>query len=195
MKQTNSKSQLILNTALQLFMAHGYRAVSLERIASESGITKMTVYRYFANKDILIEAVLMERDKNFRASLESYINKSSLGIDGLKAIFDWHQQWFSEKTFRGCMFINAISEFSNEKRNLFSITKHHKKMIENIIEKNLLGLVSKDKAALLASQINMLLDGAIVSVQTDMQDNPASIAWSMAEHLIKLEMTASTTAT
>lgn len=184
MTYQNPKSQRILDTALQLFMAHGYRTISLDRIASVAGTTKMTVYRYFANKDILIEAVLLQRDKQFRQALEDYINPYPAGIAAIKAIFDWHELWFQEKNFRGCMFINAVSEFADENRRFVHIAQHHKKMIENLIEKNLLSDFSKQNAAQLAIKINFLLDGAIIATQMQSHPNAAKNAWSAAKKLL-----------
>lgn len=43
----------ILDTALRLFAARGYAAVSVEEIAEASGVTKGAVYHWFAGKDDL----------------------------------------------------------------------------------------------------------------------------------------------
>lgn len=192
MANTRSKRQTILLAALQLFMRHGYRAVSLDRIASESDTTKMTVYRHFANKDCLIEAVLAERDQSFRAALDNGINGYPCGLERLRAVFDWHDEWFAEKTFRGCMFMNAVAEFSGEQANIVAIANQHKKMIIHILAENLLALMADNKAAQLATQLNMLLDGAIVAAQISHSKSPAATAWQAAEKLIKLAAEAST---
>lgn len=188
MSNNNDKRGKILHTALQLFMKHGYRAVSIDRIAEVAGTTKMTVYRYFSSKDILIEAVLTERDRRFREDLEDYLSNKPQGLDKIQAVFDWYHQWFQENTFRGCMFINAIAEFSGEKASIIHLTQHHKRMIGKLLQHHLSALTDKDKAITLAAQLNELLDGAIVSAQIGNREQSAATAWSMAEKLIKPEM-------
>lgn len=41
----------ILATALELFAAHGFQAVTVEQIAADAGVTKGAVYHWFADKD------------------------------------------------------------------------------------------------------------------------------------------------
>jgi hypothetical protein len=40
-----SKRQAILDTALSLFRAYGYRMIGIDRILAESGVAKMTLYK------------------------------------------------------------------------------------------------------------------------------------------------------
>lgn len=44
----------IQDVALQLFESHGYRSVSVERVAAEVGVSPSTVYRYFGTKEMLV---------------------------------------------------------------------------------------------------------------------------------------------
>lgn len=44
--------------AHQLFMQYGLRSVSMDDIASSLGISKKTIYQYFADKDELVDAVV-----------------------------------------------------------------------------------------------------------------------------------------
>ncbi|MET7773359.1 TetR family transcriptional regulator [Nocardia sp. NPDC005366] len=44
----------IQRVALDLFEEHGYRAVTIERIAHEAGVSASSVYRYFGVKEMLV---------------------------------------------------------------------------------------------------------------------------------------------
>lgn len=46
--------QQILDVALDLFIAQGYDATTMEQIAEQAGIGATTLYRYFPTKDLLI---------------------------------------------------------------------------------------------------------------------------------------------
>ena len=48
----------ILNCALQLFAAHGYDGVGIQRIVAAAGVTKPTLYHYFGSKQGLLAALL-----------------------------------------------------------------------------------------------------------------------------------------
>src|SRR3982074_1681456 len=48
----------ILTKADELFMQYGIRSVSMDDIATQLGISKKTIYQYFADKDELVDAVV-----------------------------------------------------------------------------------------------------------------------------------------
>lgn len=49
-----------MSAALELFVDRGYVATRLEDVASKAGVSKGTVYLYFANKEELFKAVVRE---------------------------------------------------------------------------------------------------------------------------------------
>ena len=52
------KRAAILDAAQRLFLSHGYERVSMDQIASEAGVSKLTVYSHYGDKDSLFgEAV------------------------------------------------------------------------------------------------------------------------------------------
>ena len=50
--------QSILQTALKLLMERGYAGLSIERVASEAGVGKTTIYRRYASKEELAVAAV-----------------------------------------------------------------------------------------------------------------------------------------
>lgn len=65
----STKYQDILKTAHHLFWKHGIRRVTIEEVCREAGVSKMTFYRYFSNKEELARVVL---EKLFDESVEKY---------------------------------------------------------------------------------------------------------------------------
>lgn len=62
--QDASVKELILRTASQLFMEFGYDQISLTQIAQASGVTKASVYYYYANKADLFTAAVIQMMTN-----------------------------------------------------------------------------------------------------------------------------------
>src|SRR2546423_1755971 len=62
--------QRILDAARSHFYAHGLERASVEAIAAEAGVSKMTVYSHFASKEGLFEAVVRERTERVVAGPE-----------------------------------------------------------------------------------------------------------------------------
>src|ERR1035437_6658165 len=61
-------NERILETADRLFYLRGIRAVGVDTIAAEIGISKRTLYNHFPAKDALISAYLARRFKQVPAS-------------------------------------------------------------------------------------------------------------------------------
>src|ERR1700681_3838155 len=55
----------ILAAARELFYRRGIHAVGVDAIAEAAGTNKMTLYRHFASKDVLIAACLRELQQDF----------------------------------------------------------------------------------------------------------------------------------
>jgi len=54
------RRQQYLHTALALFTAHGFHGVSMDQLVAEAGGSKATLYRYFASKEELFEAIIAD---------------------------------------------------------------------------------------------------------------------------------------
>jgi len=52
------KQASIVQAALDLFLEQGYGATSMDSVASQAGVTKQTVYRYYPSKEELFTAVM-----------------------------------------------------------------------------------------------------------------------------------------
>lgn len=55
---TDRKRAAIVNAAVEEFIASGYDATSMDRIAARAGVSKRTVYNHFENKEALFAAIL-----------------------------------------------------------------------------------------------------------------------------------------
>lgn len=52
------KAERILNVGWELFLSRGVESVSMEAIAAEAGVSKVTVYKYYPDKATLFEAAV-----------------------------------------------------------------------------------------------------------------------------------------
>lgn len=55
------KRAAILEAAKRLFPLHGFDGVSMDQIAAEAGVSKLTVYSHFSDKDTLFMAAVREK--------------------------------------------------------------------------------------------------------------------------------------
>lgn len=52
------KRAAILDAAKRMFTAHGFEGVSMDQIAAEAGVSKLTVYSHFGDKETLFSAAI-----------------------------------------------------------------------------------------------------------------------------------------
>jgi TetR/AcrR family transcriptional regulator, mexJK operon transcriptional repressor len=64
----NSKAESILAGAKRAFLTGGFGAVSMDTVAREAGVSKATVYAYFAGKEELFGAVIERECEHYFAS-------------------------------------------------------------------------------------------------------------------------------
>lgn len=105
-----SKRELLLDTAERLFYSDGFHATGIDRIVSEAGIARMTLYNHFDSKEALVEAVLARRYERFLADLRSAVDAAAAG-EAVAALTDCHCHWLETASSRGCIVIRAIAEF------------------------------------------------------------------------------------
>lgn len=68
-KKINKSQEAILQAGKSLFWKYGVKRVSVEEISKEAGISKMTFYRHFKNKNEVIEKIMK---RLFEWGLEEY---------------------------------------------------------------------------------------------------------------------------
>lgn len=57
-KRTGLKKQKVIKSALALFKQKGINRTSMDEIAAHSGVSKLSIYKYFENKQKLITIIL-----------------------------------------------------------------------------------------------------------------------------------------
>jgi AcrR family transcriptional regulator len=163
----------IIAAARDLFYRHGIRAVGVEAIADAAGTNKMTLYRHFESKDALVAeylrglavekhdiwaAIEAAHPGNPRAQLEAWLVEAAGHVSDPKS--------------RGCALANAaveLPEKAHPARCVIEQCKQHSR-------ENLAGLCRRAGAQqpeLLADQLFMLLEGALVCTQAIGHEGPA----------------------
>lgn len=65
--------EMVLDAASQLFMELGYEPVSINMIAERAGVTKASVYYYFANKAELFTTAVIEMFARIRMRTQAFL--------------------------------------------------------------------------------------------------------------------------
>lgn len=71
----------IISKASDMFLKLGFKSITMDDIAGEMCISKKTIYKYFCNKEILIEESTATMHKEIRQIIESIISKNYNAIE------------------------------------------------------------------------------------------------------------------
>ena len=153
----------ILETADRLFYLQGIRAVGVDTIAAEIGISKRTLYNHFPSKDALISAYLARRFVQPRPS-------DKPPVEQILGTFDALERRFAAKDFRGCPFVNAVAELGSEDKSVRKIAIAFKES-RRLWFRDLLLQMGVGNAEALATQLAVLVDGCIA--QDLVRNDPA----------------------
>jgi AcrR family transcriptional regulator len=145
----------ILDTAGRLFYGQGIRAVGVDTIAAEIGISKRTLYNYFPSKDELIVAYLSRHFIQAKASDRPLLEQ-------ILRYFDWLERWFATDTFRGCPFVNAVAELGDPTHPGAKMAVAFKEQRRLWLRDALARLNVADPDGL-ATQVAILVEGAIIA--------------------------------
>jgi AcrR family transcriptional regulator len=172
----------ILEAADQLFYGRGIRAVGVDTIADEIGISKRTLYNYYPSKDALIVAYLSRRLVPLEISDRS-------PLDQILGAFDRLERILAGKSFRGCPFVNAVTEVGDEVRDAARLAVTFKERRRTWF-RDLLSRLNVADADGLATQLAILLDGAIATGLVRRDPAMARSAREAAQVLVQAAMKA-----
>jgi AcrR family transcriptional regulator len=166
----------LLGAATHLFCKNGINATGIDAIIHEAGTAKTTLYKLFGSKTNLVHAVLESEGKQWR---EWFIGAMESGGGDAQAklmrIFPALKSWFGEERFYGCPFINAVAEHDKDQKQFRAIAMRHKKVVLAHIEK-LAAEMGAAEPELLAHQLALLIDGAIVAAMVSRNPGVADAA-------------------
>ena len=71
----------IINKAKEMFLRLGFKSITMDDIACEMCISKKTIYKYFSNKDALIEESVELVHKEVHETIEKIVSKNFNAIE------------------------------------------------------------------------------------------------------------------
>jgi AcrR family transcriptional regulator len=146
----------IMQAADRLFYRNGIRAVGVDTAAAEAGISKRSLYDTFPSKDALVAAYLRQRVQPLPAS-------DLPPVAQVLALFDQLHTRFATGDFRGCPFVNAVTELAADCETARAIAADYKRGRREHIA-SLLAAAGAAEPDLLAGHVTLLFEGAIASM-------------------------------
>jgi AcrR family transcriptional regulator len=169
----------ILETIDRLFYRQGIRAVGVDTIVAELGISKKTLYRYFRSKSEMIEAYLRGRFRPLP------VDSDKPPAEQILSNFAWLERSLSsKKEYRGCAYLNALAELGDDERESRDLAASFKES-RRLWFRDLLSKLDVDDPDTLATQLSLLIDGAYSAMLTRKDPSSTRAAIAAARVLLK----------
>jgi AcrR family transcriptional regulator len=174
----------ILAAAGELFYRHGIRAVGVEAIAEAAGTNKMTLYRHFPSKDVLVAEYLRQFASTADACWDRFVQAHP--GDPLGQLLAWLEEMARHLVApegRGCALANAAIELPEKDHPARRVIEEYKReqrarLVRMCEEAGL------SDAEMLADELHLLLEGARVTAQSVGTEGLAARLLHMGKALI-----------
>jgi AcrR family transcriptional regulator len=174
----------ILAAARELFYRRGIHAVGVDAIAEAAGTNKMTLYRHFASKDVLVAACLTELTLEFDVAWDAIAAAHEGDPKGQLLAWLRHVCAFKEyEAERGCALANAAVELPDKDHPARRIIREYKTAARERLIRLCRGAKLADPERL-ADEVFLICEGARVTAQSVGSDGLSARLWGMLEALI-----------
>lgn len=187
----NKKEEAILVSATELFSKFGYHAVGIDLIIKEANVAKMTFYKFFPSKNILIKKTLVRRSLFLQKKITCNADAYRTPIGKIKSIFNWYEEWTTSSDFNGCMFVKASEEFPDPGSPIKqAVQDHNDWLINYVIE--LLGDLNMKNIHKVARYIVIVLGGLSVNININNEKKLTDLrfSWLCVKQLVELNQKA-----
>ncbi|HTO81058.1 MAG TPA: TetR/AcrR family transcriptional regulator [Methylomirabilota bacterium] len=178
----------IRQTARELFYRRGIRAVGVDEIVTQAGVTKPSLYRSFSSKDELAAAYLRDYDaefwKRFDASVAAHPG------DPRAQLLDYLRGLAGRSTrrgYRGCGMTNAAVEYPDAAHPARLVAEGSKRELRRRLRQmsEAMGAADPDQ---LGDGLLLLLEGVYASGQLFGEGGPAGSIVEVADQLIEASL-------
>ena len=174
---TRPARERILLTAHDLFYRDGIRSTGIDAVIELARVTKVTFYRHFNSKNDLIVAYLEYRHERWMRWFTAALQRHG---GTLQALVPTMAEWFRSPEYRGCAFINGVSEIAPALPQVTEITRRHKAEMQQAIAAL---LPASRRRETLARSLALVVDGSIVQAQ--FRSDPEAVLRDLRQ-LVKL---------
>ncbi|CAB3825707.1 TetR/AcrR family transcriptional regulator [Achromobacter dolens] len=174
----------IRKTAREMFYRDGIRAVGVDAIVNQAGVTKPSLYRSFSSKDELAAVYLRDYDAEFwgrfNAACDAHPGDPQAG---LRAYLSGLSVRAVQNGYRGCGLTNAAVEYPEAGHPARVVAVEHKVELRRRLAAMAAEMGAPDPAKL-GDGLLLLIEGAFVSSQLFGEGGPAARVADMADLLI-----------
>jgi len=182
-----SPRERLLKAADELFYAEGINSVGIDRIIERADVARASLYSTFGSKDQLIRGYLERRMEISRQRLQAAAEAHADPREALLSVFGVQAETFARPGFQGCAFNRATAEAAPGSA-AYEVPRAHRRWLHDFFA-GLAAAAGAPEPGLLASQIQLLYDGAMLAASLDGDTGVAAATRAAAGALLDAALT------
>lgn len=149
-RRPDARPEELLDSALTVFGERGYRATTLEEVARHAGVSKGTVYLYFASKDDLFRAMVERNVIGLLERAETRVREhTGTATDLLEQVIRamWAAMSQSQMVCLTRLVQSELPQFPEIQRYYWdNVIQRHRRMLLSIVERGIATGEFRDEA-------------------------------------------------
>ena len=177
-----SPRERLLKAADELFYAEGVNSVGIDRVIARADVARASLYSTFGSKDELIRAYLERRMEISKARLRAAVEAHADPRERLLSVFGAQAALFARPGYHGCPFNRATAE-AQPGSAAYDVPRAYRRWLRGFL-RELAAAAGAPDPDLLASQIHLLYDGAMLAASLDGNAGVTAASRTAAEALL-----------
>jgi AcrR family transcriptional regulator len=184
METAKSPRERILNKAYELFYTQGYHVTGINQILDEANVAKASLYQHFGSKEELGLEYIKKVRADWTQSFDAFLAKKSDPSDKILAAFDFLANNMRQNNFRGCRFLNLLTEVDDTNVTIQNQIREHKAKLREKFKALVEQVGDKGKAHVLPDSIYLLYEAALTESKLFKDTWPVSAAKKTVGNLL-----------
>jgi AcrR family transcriptional regulator len=182
-----SPRERLLKAADELFYAEGINSVGIDRVIERADVARASLYSTFGSKDELIRGYLERRMEISKERLRAAAEAHADPREALLSVFGVQAATFARPGYQGCAFNRATAEASPGTA-AYEVPRAYRRWLHDLFA-GLAAAAGAPEPDLLASQIQLLYDGAMLAASLDGDAGVTAASRAAAEALLDAALT------
>jgi AcrR family transcriptional regulator len=182
-----SPRERLLKAADELFYAEGINSVGIDRVIERADVARASLYSTFGSKDELIRGYLEHRMEISKQRLRAAAEAHADPREALLSVFGVQAATFARPGYQGCAFNRATAEASPGTA-AYEVPRAYRRWLHDFFA-GLAAAAGAPEPDLLASQIQLLYDGAMLAASLDGKAGVTAASRMAAEALLDAALT------
>ncbi|WP_433296628.1 TetR/AcrR family transcriptional regulator [Pseudonocardia sp. CA-142604] len=177
-------AERLVASAARLFDRHGIRAVGVDQLVTDADVARASLYQNFGSKDGLVTSWLEQQDLLDREGYERAVRAmADDAAPRVQVLFDRAAAAARRRRFRGCLYLNAATEFPNPTHPVHAVVAAHRRWLHAVLATTLRQASATDPEEA-ARRIQVIYDGGLAGSKAARSDDPIRLAGAMAAEVV-----------